>query len=160
MTEPTSTPLQDLEERIKSVEEEFASAIKMEQEEEVRRQAEFQARQAELYQGLTERLDSVRRDVIDSTLSAEPEPVTCPPATAFDGTMNLAEYEKFAQHPYFMYPGKRGTVYVVVPKFFPSFQVVWLLDEIDNVWNRYEVNQYAVLFGSVPEQIREHLNMH
>lgn len=122
-------------------------------------EAEFQARQDELRKDMESKIDTVRQDIIDSALSVEPEPTVHPPATAFDGMVNLEEFEKFSKRPYFMYPGKRGTMYVVVPKFWPSFQVGWLLDEVNNVWNRYEVNQYAVLFGAVPEQIREHLNV-
>lgn len=122
-------------------------------------EAEFRARQDELKKEMEARADGIRKSMIDMSLSAEPEPEPEPSATAFDGLVNLEEFEKFAEHPYFMYPGKKGTMYVMVPKFYPSFQVGWLLDEVDGVWNRYEVNQYAVLFGSVPGQIRKHLNL-
>lgn len=125
-------------------------------------EAEFSARQDALKKEMESKMDGIRKSMIDVQLSAKPEPEQPgyhPPTTAFDGLVDLKEFEKFAEHPYFMYPGKKGTVYVMVPKFYPSFQVGWLLDEVDNVWNRYQVNQYAVLFGSVPEQIRKHLKL-
>ena len=124
-------------------------------------EAEFQSKQDELRKERDAKIDGFRKDIINLSLSAEPEPPAAPPlATVFDGLVNLEEFRKFAEHPYFMHPGKkRGTIYVMVPKFYPSFQVGWLLDEVDGVWNRYEVNQYAVLFGSVPDEIREHLDM-
>ena len=131
-----------------------------EKAEEEKRQSDFQARQDEIRQDTANQFDAFKREIIESVLSNnQDEPTEDQESTAFDATVNMEEYEKFIKHPYFMYPGKRGSVYVVVPKFYPSFQVGWLLDEIDNVWNRYEVNQYAVLFGSVPDQIREKLDM-
>ena len=122
--------------------------------------AEYRAKQDELLKDMESKIDGIKKDMVDLTLSAEPEPTVQPPTTALDGLVNLEEFEKFSQHPYFMYPGKkRGTMYVMVPKFYTQFQVGWLLDEPDGVWNRYEVNQYAVLFGDVPEQIRKHLKL-
>ena len=154
------TPLQDIEERLRKFEEKFNGIIEKSKENEARRQADFQAERDAFHNEMKGQLDAVKQDITDSALSAVPaKPTVYPPTTAFDGTLNLKEYEKFAKHPYFMYPGGRNTVYVVVPKFYPSFQTGWLVDEVDGVWNRYEVNQYAILFGSVPEQILKHINM-
>ena len=125
-------------------------------------EAELSAKQAELKEQMDSKIDGIRQRMIEVQLSTEPEPEPLgyhPPTTAFDGLVDLKEFEKFAEHPYFVYPGKKNSVYVMVPKFYPSFQVGWLLDEVDGVWNRYEVNQYAVLFGAVPEQIGKHLKM-
>ena len=77
----------------------------------------------------------------------------------FDPRVDMDEYEKFDRHPYFMYPADRKTLYVMVPKFYPQFRVGWLKDEVDGVWYRYEVNQYSILFGHVPEEILKRLNM-
>lgn len=122
--------------------------------------AEFQAKQDKLRKDMESKIDAIKKDMIDMTLSAEPEPPVQASTTALGGTVDLTEYEKFVKHPYFTYPGrKKGTMYVMVPKFYTKFQVGWLLDTVDEVWNRYEVNQYAVLFGEVPEQIRKHLNL-
>lgn len=53
---------------------------------------------------------------------------------------------------------KKNSMYVYVPKFKGDFQVGWLKDEIDEYY-RYEVNRYAILFGSVPDEILEELDM-
>lgn len=154
------TPLQKLDELLSNVEVEFDSMMEHDRDAESKRQTAFQESQNVQRKKMREYVESVKEKIINSALSVEPE--TTPAQrlpTAFDDTIDMSEYEKFAKHPYFIYPGGRNTVYVVVPKFFPSFQVGWLKDEIDGVWNRYEVNQYAVLFGAVPDQIREHLNI-
>ena len=128
-------------------------------------EAEASARYDNMRKELESKLDAARQEIIDITLSTEPEPEPKtgyqPGATElFEGLgVDLAEFRKFAEHPYFMYPGKKGSVYVMVPKFYPKFQAGWLLDEVDGVWNRYEINSYSVLFGSVPEDIKKHLNL-
>ena len=153
-------PLQDMENRLRQFESKFNSIIERAKENEARRQADFQAERDVLRNEIKGQLNGIKQEIINSALSTKPvKPISHPPTTAFDGTVNLDEYEKFAKHPYFMYPGGRNTVYVVVPKFYPAFQTGWLVDEVDGVWNRYEVNQYAILFGSVPEQILKHINM-
>ena len=158
--ESQQPPLQKLDELLSNVEIEFNSMMEHDSDAESKRQTAFQESQNAQRKKMREYLESVKEKIVNSALSVEPE--TAPAQqlpTTFDDTVDMSEYEKFAKHPYFIYPGRRNTVYVVVPKFFPSFQVGWLKDEIDGVWNRYEVNQYAVLFGSVPDQIREHLNI-
>ena len=128
-------------------------------------EAEASAKYDEMRKELESKLDAARREIIDLTLSAEPEPEPKtgyqPGATElFEGLgVDLAEFRKFAEHPYFMYPGKKGSVYVMVPKFYPKFQAGWLLDTVDDVWNRYEINPYSVLFGSVPDDIKKHLDL-
>ena len=141
--------LQEIEERLQKFEEE-----------EAKHRSEFYALYDERKKKMEARLDDIKNEIINSALSVKTEKVDTParPAT-FDTAIDMNEYEKFQKHPYFIYPGGKNTVYVVVPKFYPSFQVGWLKDEIDGVWNRFEVNQYAVLFGTVPEQIREHLDI-
>ena len=158
--ESQQPPLQKLDELLSNVEIEFNSMMEHDSDAESKRQTAFQESQNAQRKKMREYLESVKEKIVNSALSVEPE--TAPAQqlpTTFDDTVDMSEYEKFAKHPYFIYPGRRNTVYVVVPKFFPSFQVGWLKDEIDGVWNRYEVNQYAVLFGTVPDQIRDHLNI-
>lgn len=156
-----TTSLQKMDEWFSKIESEFNDIIDNGRAAEEKRQSDFKASQDAQRKKMEEHLEAIKEKIISSVLSTETDNVIVrQPTTPFDGTVDLAEYEKFAKHPYFIYPGgRRNTVYVVVPKFFPSFQTGWLVDEIDGVWNRYEVNQYAILFGSVPEQIRKHLNI-
>lgn len=155
-----TAPLQKIDKLLSDMESEFADMMEKTWDAEAKRQADFQTMQETQRKKMREYIETVKERAINSALSSETEnSAVQPPTTPFNGTVDLSEYEKFAKHPYFIYPGGRNTVYVVVPKFFPSFQVGWLKDEIDGVWNRYEVNQYAILFGSVPEQIRKHINM-
>ena len=160
MTDETLTPpLQKLDELLSSIEAEFGGMVEADMKTEVQRQADFQAAQDAQRKKMQDYLEVVKEKIINSALSPDTENTAARPSS-FDGVVDFTEYEKFAKHPYFIYPGNgKNTVYVVVPKFFPSFQVGWLKDEIDGVWNRYEVNQYAILFGSVPEQIRKHIDM-
>ena len=81
------------------------------------------------------------------------------PSGYFKKRNNYEEYEKFDKHPYFMYPAGRKTLHIMVPKFYPQFQVGWLKDEVDGVWLRYEVNQYSILFGHVPDEILSKFDM-
>ena len=120
--------------------------------------ANFQTMMEKQREEFLEAMEKAKNDAIETALSAENEAVPAE-TMPFDPRINMEEYEKFDKHPYFMYPADRKTIYVMVPKFYPQFQVGWLKDEVDGVWLRYEVNQYSILFGHVPDEILSRFNM-
>lgn len=156
--------LQNFNDLMTKLESDFNNLIETNKTAELKRQELFKEEQAKQQKELRDYLEETKEKIINSALS---DPVADEPSsdeeitnyTPFQDTVDMSEYEKFTKHPYFIYAGKKNTVYVVVPKFVTEFQVGWLKDEVDGVWNRYEVNQYAVLFGQVPDQILEHLKM-
>lgn len=161
-------PLQKLNDLMSEMELEFNNIISENKAIELKRQEDFQEKQNLQQKKMKVYLEEAKQKIINETLSSIEDKIIEPPLEqleqkstldAFNATVNTTEYEKFAKHPYYMYPAGRNSLYVIVPKFYPSFSVGWLKDEVDGVWNRYEVNQYAVLFGSVPDQILEHLKV-
>ena len=159
ITDHTSNSTDDSTDKQQNISlQEMDEKLQKFEDEESKYREQFDALYAERKKEMEEKLDNLKNEIINSALSTNDDKPPVQP-TAFDATVDVAEYEKFAKHPYYMYPAGKNTLYVIVPKFYPSFSVGWLKDEIDGVWNRYEVNQYAVLFGSVPEQILKRLKV-
>ena len=167
MSVEDNTSLEKLNDLMSKMELEFDDILDENKTVELKRREDFQEKQNLQQKKMKAYLEEAKQKIINETFSSnitEDKTIKQPSGQEltpdlFNNTVNQAEYEKFAKHPYYMYPAGKNSLYVIVPKFYPSFNVGWLKDEVDGVWNRYEVNQYAVLFGSVPDQILEHLKV-
>jgi DNA excision repair protein ERCC-3 len=77
---------------------------------------------------------------------------------SLDEKIDPTAYAAFDKKPYFTIPGPKNSIYVMIPKFYPGFQVGWLKDEVDEYY-RYVVNQYSVFFGDVPKELLSEIKM-
>ena len=72
------------------------------------------------------RLDAARQEAIQLTMTASgTEPAHPAPEAGADDLfkragVDAAEFRKFVDHPYFMYPGKKGVIYVMSQSSTPS----------------------------------------
>lgn len=106
-----------------------------------------------------QKIQDLGKTTINSLLNQEPKKLKPPAKLSFDKTIDPELYAAFDKKPYLIMPSeKKNSLYVYVPKFKGNFQVGWLKDEVDQYY-RYEVNQYSILFGSVPDEILQEFNM-
>lgn len=104
------------------------------------------------------KIEQLKNNTLESLLKQKPAKEENNIEFALDETIDTKLYAAFSKKPYFITPGGKNSVFVMVPKFKGNFQVGWLKDEIDEYY-RYEVNQYSVFFGDVPDEIIQELKM-
>lgn len=144
--------LEQLEQQLKKYESDFNTLADSQKQEIQQIELRYQKLHEDQKQKFLETIEKIKQSAISEALAVL-DKKTAPQKASFDKRVDLAEYQKFDKHPYFMYPNGKNSYYVLVPKFYPKFQVGWLKDVVDDVWYRYEVNQYSVLFGHVPNEI-------
>ncbi|MCV0398518.1 MAG: hypothetical protein K5785_00830 [Nitrosarchaeum sp.] len=156
--------LQEFEARISEIESKYQKKFS-EQNEQFRK--EFQEQQDKfdrLYSSqqteFNNALESLKKTTIDNLFRESKEQKPKPNLKSLlDDRVDPELYAAFDKKPYVITKGdKKNTVHVLVPKFKGDFQVGWLKDEIGEYY-RYEVNQYGIFFGDVPQDILNEIQM-
>ena len=138
--------LQNLDTKLGMLEKEF-------HEKQRHQLAVFEEKIEKTKQEMVEKIEQGMAQVADLQREPEPEERTQP------ADINHDQYEAFLKKPYVMVPGsKKNTTYVLIPKFYPKFQVGWLKEEVDQYY-KYEVDQYSVFYGDVPPEILSEIQM-
>ena len=132
--------LQNFEQQLQEVENKFKK--------------KFEDQQSEFYK----KIEDIKNTALESILKQKPVKEEKEIEFDLDETIDANLYAAFSKKPYFITPGTKNSIYVMIPKFKANFQVGWLKDEIDEYY-RYEVNQYSVFFGDVPKEILQELKM-
>lgn len=132
--------LQDFELQLEEIESKFKK--------------KFDDQQSEFYK----KIESIKNQAVESILKQQAKIKEPQIEFALDETIDTKLYAAFSKKPYFITPGNKNSVFVMIPKFKGNFQVGWLKDEVDEYY-RYEVNQYSVFFGDVPKEILSEIEM-
>ena len=133
--------LQNFEKKLKKQEEAFTK--------------KFDRLQSNFYKTLErtkqDAIDEVMKTTLARTKKSEKKP-------SLDDKIDPVAYALFDKKPYVIIESTKNSVFVLIPKFYPNFQVGWLKDEIGEYY-RYVVNQYSVFFGDVPDEILAEIDM-
>lgn len=79
--------------------------------------------------------------------------------TEFDTRIDSQKFLAFFKKPYKINQLKNGKIRIYIPKWYPDFQIGWLVDENPNEeYYTFELNQYSAWLGEIPEDILKQVN--
>ncbi|HVI42048.1 MAG TPA: DEAD/DEAH box helicase family protein, partial [Anaerovoracaceae bacterium] len=75
------------------------------------------------------------------------------------GDVDSNLFQKFLKKPYKLVRISDNKYIIYIPKWVPNFQVGWLIDDTDDTFYTYEVNQYSAWLGDIPEELLSKLEI-